>query len=282
MAEVTAQLVKELRDRTGVGMNKCKEALVEAQGDIELAINNLRKSGMASAVKKQGREANEGLIGFAETTQHVAIVEVNCETDFVVQNQRFQEFVAELANEAAQKHPTSLEAFLQQKFSKDSELTIDEYRATLVQTIGENIQIKRMLVFAKDQNHSVGVYSHLGGKILVVVEIEGSGSQEALAKEIAMHAAAANPQYLGPESVPAEILANEQDIIRSQAAGKPEHALQKILEGKLRSFYETACLLKQLFIRDDSVTIEQLVEKHAKEAGKPLTVKQFVRWKVGE
>lgn len=282
MVEVTAQLVKELRDRTGVGMNKCKEALVEAQGDIELAITNLRKSGMASAVKKQGREANEGLIGFAETDQHVAVVEVNCETDFVVQNERFQQFVAALAKDAAANHPASLEAFLQQKFSKESDLTIDEYRAGLVQTIGENIQIKRVLVIAKDQNHSVGVYSHLGGKILVVVEIEGSGSEASLAKEIAMHAAAANPQYLSPETVPAEILANEQDIMRSQAAGKPEHALQKIVEGKLRSFYETACLTKQFFIRDDSMTIEQLVEKHAKEGGKPLKVKQFVRWKVGE
>ncbi len=282
MAEVTAQLVKELRDRTGVGMNKCKEALVEAQGDIELAINNLRKAGMASAVKKQGREANEGIIGWAESSQHVAIVEVNCETDFVVHNQRFQEFVSTLAQDAADHHPASLEAFLAQKFSKENDLTIDEYRASLVQTIGENIQIKRVLTVAKDEKHSVGVYSHLGGKILVVVEIEGSGSEETLAKEIAMHAAAASPQYLSPETVPSEILANEQDIIRSQAAGKPEHALQKILEGKLRSFYETACLLKQPFIRDDSLTVEQLVAKQAKDSGKPLTVKQFVRWKVGE
>jgi len=282
MAEVTAQLVKELRDRTGVGMNKCKEALVEAHGDIELAINNLRKLGMASAVKKQGREANEGLIGWAETPHHVALVEVNCETDFVIQNQRFQEFVAALAKDAAQNHPSSLEKFLQQKFSEDSDLTIDESRAGLVQTIGENIQIKRVLVLAKDQNHSIGIYSHLGGKIMVAVEIEGSGSVEALAKEIALHSAASNPQYLSPETVPPDILANEQDIIRSQAAGKPEHALQKIIEGKLRSFYEAACLTNQLFIRDDSITIQQLVEKHAKEVGKPLKVKQFVRWKVGE
>ena len=237
---------------------------------------------MASAVKKQAREANEGIIGWNETPAHVALVEVNCETDFVVQNHRFQQFVAELAKDAAETSPKSLEVFLKQKFSQDSELTIDEYRATLVQTIGENIQLKRMLVLAKDQKHSVGVYSHLEGKNLVVVEIEGSGTESELAKEIAMHAAAANPQYLSPEAVPADVLAQEQDIIRSQAQGKPEHAIQKVLEGKLRSFYETVCLTKQPFIRDDSVTIEQLVANRAKEGGKPLAVKRFIRWKVGE
>lgn len=140
---ITAALIKELRDRTGVGMGKCKEALDEAKGDIELAISNLRKAGMASAVKKEGRVTNEGMIGFAETPSIVAIVEVNAETDFVVKNDRFKQFLNDIAHEAAATNPASLEAFLHQKYSKDHSLTIDQYRATIVQAIGENIQIRR-------------------------------------------------------------------------------------------------------------------------------------------
>lgn len=146
MADVTAAMIKELRERTGVGMGKCKEALEEAKGDMDLAIANLRKAGMASAVKKEGREAKEGMIGVGESKIAVALAEINSETDFVAKNDRFKQFVESVATDLAETNPTSLDAFLQQKSSAEPSLTIDQYRATLIQTIGENIQIKRVLM----------------------------------------------------------------------------------------------------------------------------------------
>lgn len=274
----TPQLIKELRDKTGVGIGKCKEALEKANGDIEEAISILRKSGMATAVKKEGRATNEGMIGFAETDQNVAIVEVNAETDFVVNNDRFQQFLKDIAKEVAETNPGTLEDFLNQKFSKDSSLTIDEHRASVVQAIGENIQIRRLKTFSKNANHSVGVYSHLGGRILTVVEIEGSNSAEELAKDIAMHVAAASPEYVSPEDVPANIIEHEKEIARSQMQGKPDNVIEKILEGKISKFFDEMCLNRQAFIKDDKVTISDLVSKH----GNDLKINSFVRWSVGQ
>ena len=282
MAAITPAMIKELRERTGVGMGKCKEALDEAKGDMELAIANLRKAGMASAVKKEGRETKEGMIGIAENGQSVGIVEANAETDFVVKNDRFKEFLNNIAQEVAKTNPPSLDAFLQQKYSKEPGLTIDQYRATMVQTIGENIQIRRILTLKKTADRSVGIYSHLGGKIVTVVEITGSGSEEAMAKDIAMHTAAAAPEYLSPEKVPQEIINNEKDIARAQIQGKPANIVDKIVEGKVNAYYDTNCLIRQKYIRDDTVTIADLVNKRAKETGKPLTVTNFIRWSVGQ
>ena len=282
MAAITPAMIKELRERTGVGMGKCKEALEEAKGDMELAIANLRKAGMASAVKKEGRETKEGMIGIAENGQSVGIVEANAETDFVVKNDRFKEFLNNIAQEVAKTNPPSLDAFLQQKYSKEPGLTIDQYRATMVQTIGENIQIRRILTLKKTADRSVGIYSHLGGKIVTVVEITGSGSEEAMAKDIAMHTAAAAPEYLSPEKVPQEIINNEKDIARAQIQGKPANIVDKIVEGKVNAYYDTNCLIRQKYIRDDTVTIADLVNKRAKETGKPLTVTNFIRWSVGQ
>ena len=278
---VTTSMIKELRERTGVGMGKCKEALEESKGDIELAISNLRKSGMASAVKKEGREAKEGMIAFAEKNDVIGIAEVNAETDFVVRNDRFQQFLKDVAEEVAETNPESLEAFLKQKYSKDASLTIDEYRATMVQAIGENIQIRRILTLKKDAGLSIGIYSHLGGKILTSVTLTGTNSEEALAKDIAMHVAAASPEYLNPEAVPQSIIANEQDIAKGQMQGKPANIIDKIVEGKLNAYYDTACLTRQKFIKNDSVSISELVAARAKEIGKPLTLASFIRWNVG-
>ncbi len=282
MAAITPAMIKELRERTGVGMGKCKEALEEAKGDMELAIANLRKSGMASAVKKEGRETKEGMIGTAETDQTVVLVEVNAETDFVVKNERFKQFLDNITEEVAHTNPPSLDAFLQQKYSKEPSLTIDQYRATVVQTIGENIQIRRLLKLPKSPDRSLGIYSHLGGRIVTVVELTGSGNEEALAKDIAMHIAAAAPEYLSPEKVPPEIINNEKDIARSQIQGKPAHIVDKILEGKINDYYTTTTLTHQKYIRDDSMTITDLVNKRAKESGKPLTISHFTRWSVGQ
>lgn len=282
MANVTPAMIKELRDRTGIGMGKCKEALEEANGDMELAIANLRKAGMASAVKKEGRETKEGMIGIAEHGDTVAIVEVNAETDFVVKNERFKQFLDSIAEEVAKTNPPSLDAFLQQKFSKEPGLTIDQYRATIVQTIGENIQIRRILTLKKQPDHSIGLYSHLGGKIVTAVEVTGSDKESALAKDIAMHTAAAAPEYLSPEKVPAEIIENEKDIARGQIQGKPANIIEKIVEGKINAYYDTNCLVRQKFIRDDSLSIADLVNQRAKEAGKPLALTNFIRWTVGQ
>lgn len=282
MATVTPTMIKELRERTGIGMGKCKEALEEANGDMELAIANLRKSGMASAVKKEGRETKEGMIGTATNGDVIAIVEVNAETDFVVKNERFKQFLESIAQEVAKSNPPSLDAFLQQPYSKEPGLTIDQYRATIVQTIGENIQIRRILTLKKMPDRSVGIYSHLGGKILTAVEMAGSGDEEALAKEIAMHTAAAAPDYLSPEKVPAEIITQEQDIARGQVQGKPANIVDKIIEGKLNAYYDANCLVRQKFIKDDSITIAELVSKRAKETGKPLALTHFIRWTVGQ
>jgi elongation factor Ts len=278
---VTPAMIKELRDRTGVGMAKCKEALETANGDMDLAIANLRKAGMASAVKKEDRATNEGMVGTAESDQYVAVVEVNAETDFVVKNEKFQNFIQDIANEIAATHPTSLQAFLTQKFSKDLNLTIDEYRATMVQTIGENIQIKRIKIIAKSPNKSIGVYNHLGGKIITLVEITGDSSQVELAQNIAMHIAAASPEYLNPENIPAEIIASEKEIAAGQVKGKPENIIGKIVEGKLNAFYDQNCLTRQKYIRDDSLTISDLVNQRAKESGKHLVLSDFLRWSVG-
>lgn len=280
--QVTPAMIKELRDRTGVGMGKCKEALEEAQGDMELAISNLRKAGMATAVKKEGRAANEGMIGVAQDNNTVAVVEVNAETDFVVKNDRFKQFLEDIAREVATTKPQSLEGFLQQKYSKDHSLTIDQYRATIVQMIGENIQIKRLKLFAKSPTKSLGVYSHLGGKIVTLIEISGSPEEEALAKDIAMHTAAAAPEYLSPEKVPANIIEHEKEIAKSQIKGKPANIVDKIVEGKINAYYDMSCLVRQKFIRDDSLSITDLLNKRAKETGKQLQITDFLRWSVGQ
>lgn len=282
MTAITPAMIKELRERTGVGMGKCKEALEEAKGDMELAIANLRKAGMASAVKKEGRETKEGMIGIAESGQTVAIVEANAETDFVVKNDRFKEFLNNIAQEVAKTNPSSLDEFLKQKYSKDSELTIDQYRATVVQAIGENIQIRRISTLQKTADRSIGIYSHLGGKIVTAVEITGSGSEESIAKDIAMHIAAASPEYLSPEKVPQNVIDNEKDIARAQIQGKPANIVEKIVEGKVNAYYDTNCLVNQKYIRDDSVTIADLVKQRSKETGKPLALVSFVRWTVGQ
>ncbi|PJD96259.1 MAG: elongation factor Ts [Parachlamydia sp.] len=275
---ITAAMIKELRERSGIGMGLCKKALEDANGDIELAITNLRKSGAASAVKKEGRITNEGIIGVAQNDKAVALVEVNAETDFVAKNERFKEFVQAIAEEIAKTAPASLDAFLQQKYSKEPSLTIDEYRATIIQSIGENIQVKRFKVIPKKADTSVGVYSHLGGKMVTVVEIEGSNQFQKIAEDIAMHVAAAAPEYVNLEQVPADVVEREKEIARSQVKGKPDNIVEKIIESKLNSFYDSVCLARQKYIRNDALKIEDLV----KQSGQGLRLASFERWSVSQ
>jgi elongation factor Ts len=213
----------------------------------------------------------------------VAIVEVNTETDFVARNERFQGFVERLCNEIAAVQPATLEQLLEHTFELDGHsMTADQHRSLLVQAIGENIQIKRCMTFPKGGDRSIGVYSHLGGKILTVVEVEGSSQEEAFAKEIAMHVAAAAPEYLEPTAVPAEVLANEREIAESQVKGKPADIIKKIVDGKVEAFYAGACLTRQKYIKNDQMSIEELVAQHAKNSGKPLTIASFVRWNINQ
>lgn len=284
--KVTPDMVKQLRERTGVGMGKCKEALDEAHGDMEKAIDLLRKAGMASAVKKEGRETKEGMIAAFETNEAIALVEINAETDFVVQNDKFKQFAHEIAKQAAETKAASLEALLEQPSHQDKTLTVDQYRAIVMQSIGENIKIKRVEIFKKGPTKSFGIYSHMGGKILTLVEIDaldnkGAG-HEPLAREIAMHVAAESPEYLKADEVPADIKAREEEIARSQVVGKPPQIVDKIVEGKMKAFYDQVCLLCQKFVKDNTITIGDLVANEAKKSGQHLILKRFVRWKVGE
>ncbi len=233
---------------------------------------------MATAIKKEGRAANEGKIGIGESDSLIALVEVNAETDFVVNNERFQTFLKDVLEEVLATTPSSLEEFLAQKYSKDPNLTIDEYRATIVQAIGENIQIRRLATFKKGSNHSFGVYSHLGGKIATLVRIDGSGGAQELAKNIAMHVAAAHPEFINPEDVSKSVIEQEKEIARSQVAGKPENVIEKILEGKISKYFDEVCLNRQLYIKDDSQRIEDLVKKQ----GGNLSITHFERWTVGQ
>lgn len=279
--QVKPETVMALRKRTGVGMSKCKEALIEAQGDMEEAIHILRKRGMASAVKKSARETKEGVIGVGENAQGVYLVEVSAETDFVLQNDRFKEFLANLCKEALDSAPGSVEEFLQKPYSKQQALTIDEYRAETVLALGENIQLKRILDVKKAAELSVGVYSHMGGKIVCVVVLKGSNQHEKLARDIAMHVAAEAPDYLRPEDIPEEVKTKEEEIARSQIGDKPAAILDKIIAGKLKAFYEQSCLVNQKYVKDPAQTIESLIAQEGKKTGDDLQLVEFVRWQIG-
>lgn len=280
--EITSDMIKELRERTGVGMGKCKEALVLTLGDMEKAIDHLRKAGMAAGVKKEGRETKEGLILTGEDNHSLVLAEANVETDFVAQNDRFKHFLHDVVKQALETKPKSLVDFVQQPYFKDKSISIDQYRNLVIQALGENIQVRRLEVVHKHSNSSYGIYSHMGGKLVVVVEVEGASDQEGIAKEIAMHIAAENPDYLKAEEIPPHILAREEEIARSQVQGKPENIVDKIVAGKLKAFSDQACLIHQKFVKDNSVTVQQFLDAYSKKIGKPLSVRCFWRWKVGQ
>lgn len=277
---VTPEMIKELRACTGVGMSKCKEALVESGGDMQKAIDYLRKAGMASAVKKEGRETKEGIIAAVEDKEAVALVEANAETDFVVNNERFKTFVDDIAQVAVAKKPTSIEEFQDLIYDEEKNLTIDQYRNLVIQSLGENIQIKKLEIIEKDPTTSMGIYSHMGGKIVTVVEISGSNSAEEIARDIAMHVAAENPEYIDAEDVPRSVREREEEIARSQITNKPDHVIEKIIAGKIQAFCNDFCLLCQKFVKDSSMSVEQYLAQNSK-GDTPLKVRRFWRWKIG-
>ena len=282
MTNITADMIRTLRERTGVGMSKCKEALVLAEGDMEKAVDILRKAGVAAGVKKEGRETKEGLILTEEDQEMLVMLEANVETDFVAQNDRFKHFLHDCAKQALETKPASIEEFFTQPYYKDTSITIDQYRNLIIQALGENIQLRRLELISKHPNSSYGIYSHMGGKLVVVVELEGATGQEAIAKEIAMHVAAENPEYLKAQEIPPHVLSREEEIARSQVQGKPENIIEKIVAGKLKAFAEQNCLVDQKYVKDNSLTVEQFLQGKAKELGKTLSIRCFWRWRVGQ
>jgi elongation factor Ts len=282
MKEISPDRIRELRERTGVGMGKCKEALVLAEGDLEKAIDILRKAGMAAGVKKEGRETKEGLILTAEDKQTIVLSEANAETDFVAQNDRFKHFLHDVVKQALETKPKSLAEFLGQQYYKDKSITIDQYRNLVIQALGENIQLRRLEVIHKHPQSSYGIYSHMGGKLVVIVEVQGATDQQTVAKEIAMHAAAESPEYLQPSEIPAQVRAREEEIARSQVQGKPANIVDKIVAGKMQAVEAQLCLIHQKYVKDNAVTVEQFLAAHAKSVGKPLSIRCFWRWKVGQ
>ena len=274
---ITTALIKELRERTGAGMLDCKKALQENGGDIEKAIDWLREKGIAKAAKKSGRVAAEGLVfaAISEDRKKGAILEFNSETDFVAKNEEFKEFGRKLVKLALERNAHQLEELNEAQIEGDKK--VSEALTELIAKIGENMSLRRLaVVVAKDG--FVQTYSHLGGKLGVIVEMSGEATEANLekAKNIAMHVAAMDPKYLSEEEVTTSDLEHEKEIARKQLEeeGKPANIIEKILEGKMRKFYEENCLVQQKYVRDDSLTIEKFIA--------PSTINSFDRFKVGE
>ena len=283
---VTAQLVKELRERTGAGMMDCKKALVETDGDIEKAIELLREKGLAKAAKKAGRIAAEGLVKVAMTPDHdvASIVEVNSETDFVAKNEEFVQFVDKLAEMALNAENDDMEAFRSMYF--EDEGTVEDALKSKIAKIGENLNIRR---FHKLNTPGVVYtsYIHGGGKIGVVVGIKTDASAdeiETCAKDVAMQVASMSPKFVNDEQVDPGWLESETEIARQQLLneGKPEELLERIIPGKIKAILKEVCLVDQKFVKNSDMTVAQYVESVAKEIGKPMTGVEMVRYEVGE
>jgi elongation factor Ts len=273
---VTAEAVKALRERTGAGMMECKKALVEANGDLEVAAEAMRKAGLAKADKKAGRIAAEGVVAIERSAdgRSVAVVEVNSETDFVAREQDFQAFAAAVARAALEVRPADLEALLAVRLPSGQ--SIEETRRALIARIGENIGVRRFEVVTSSV--PLATYRH-GSRIGTVVVLEGG--DEALGRDLAMHVAAINPQYLEAQDVPADQVAKEREIFVAQAAsdpklaGKPQAVLAKATEGKLRKYLGEITLLGQPFVKDDKLSVAQVLEQAN------ARVLRFVRYEVG-
>ncbi len=273
---ISAQSVKELRERTGAGMMDCKKALEETNGDMEKAIDLLRERGIAKAAKKAGRIAAEGLTAIATEGNKAAIVEVNCETDFVAKNPEFQALVKEIAEHVVGQNPATVEAALEQPFKGAGE-TLGHVINEKISTIGENISLRRFSIVEKSDNGAIGGYLHMGGKIGVLVALEGT-SNDSLAKDLGMHVAASNPRFIDRNEVSQDEIERERDVLKNQALaeGKPEAIVEKMVEGRLSKYFEEFCLVEQPFVKDPDKKVAALL----KEAG--ATVKAFVRFQVGE
>jgi len=288
MAEITAALVKDLREKTGAGMMDCKNALTAAEGDVEVAIDWLRKKGLAAAAKKSGRVASEGLVGISSGPREGSVVEVNAETDFVARNDQFQAYVRAVAK-LALTSSADMESLKQMPYP--SGRSVAEELTHLIATIGENMSLRRAAKLSV--NHGVvATYVHNAlapelGRIGVLVALESTGDQDklaALGRQIAMHVAAAKPDALRIEDVDGAALARERAILvdQAKASGKPDAIIEKMVDGRLRKYYEEVVLLEQVFVIDGETKVAKVVENAAKDVGAPVTLAGFVRFALGE
>lgn len=290
--EITAKMVKDLREMTGAGMMDCKKALVEAECDLDAAVDILRTRGLAALAKKAGRATNEGVVAafVNETAALGALVEINCETDFVARNSEFLDFVNSLAAHVAAAAPTDVDMLMKQQFT-GRDLTVEQVLGEVVSKLGENMNITR---FSRRELSGTGMlssYVHMGGKIGVIVELSFANAAtaskpevSALGKDLAMQVAAAAPIAATRDEVAADVIAHELSIYRAQAAesGKPEAIQDKMAEGRLQKYFKEVCLSEQVFVKDPDITVSQLVARISKEVGDQVAIVAFDRFALGE
>jgi len=291
---ITASMVKELRESTGAGMMDCKRALAEANGDMAAAVDILRTKGLADLAKKAGRATNEGVIGglASDDGRTGALIEVNCETDFVARNADFKSFVLELAGQVLSGAPADVPALLAQPYTARPDITVEQLLGEIVGKLGENMGIPRFVRYELTTPAGlIAVYIHGVGNIGVMVEVsagsEGAAASAAavgFAKDVAMQIAAASPVAVRREEVPADIVAHELSIYKAQAAetGKPEQIQEKIALGRLEKYYKEFCLMEQTFVKNVDITVKQHAEQASAAAGAPLGVVRFQRLVLGE
>ncbi|UAL54283.1 MULTISPECIES: translation elongation factor Ts [Metabacillus] len=272
---ITAQMVKELREKTGAGMMDCKKALTETNGDMEKAIDFLREKGIASASKKADRVAAEGLALVKSEGNEAVILEVNSETDFVAKNEGFKELLDALASHLLAKKPANLDEAMTQTMDNGS--TVADFINSAIAKIGEKITLRRFEIVTKTDSDAFGAYLHMGGRIAVLTVLEGT-TEEETAKDVAMHVAAVNPKYIGRDAVSEEEVTREREVLSQQALneGKPANIVEKMVEGRLGKFFEDICLLEQSFVKNPDLKVKQFVES------KGASVKSFTRYEVGE
>ena len=293
MANITAAMVKELREMTGAGMMDCKKALTEADGNMEKAVEVLREKGLAASAKKAGRIASEGMVEIflSEDNKVGAIVEVNSETDFVAKNQVFRDYVAAVAKQAAESTAADIDAFFEEKWALDTQFTVKEALSQQVAVIGENLNIRRFERYTKAQAGKLVSYIHGGGRIGVMIELACENEAEELVelgKNIAMQIAALNPKFITEADVPAEFIAKETEILTAQAmndpknAKKPENIIAKMIEGRLKKELKEMCLVEQPYVKDTDMTVQQYIDSVAKVVGAPISIARIVRFETGE
>lgn len=286
MATITAKMVGDLRAKTGAGMMDCKKALTEASGDMEQAIDLLRKKGLSAAAKKSGRVAAEGMIAAVGDGQCGALVEVNSETDFVAKNDAFQAFANGVVEVVLNQNPADVDALKALAFP-GSDRSVGDELTHQIATIGENMNIRRF-VRLESNSGVTSSYIHGAGKIGVLVQLDTDKSDDPkvaeTARMLAMHVAAANPQYLSRNDVPADVIEREKDIMRVKAidSGKPENIVDKIIEGQINKFFGEICLLEQVYVIDTDQKVGKVVEALAKEIGGQVTLAAFSRYQLGE
>ena len=292
MAAITASMVKELREMSGAGMMDCKKALTETDGDFDKAVEFLREKGLATAVKKAGRIAAEGIVmtTVVDGGKKAAMVEVNAETDFVAKNEVFQTYVKEVVDQIVSSDVQDVEALKNEKWALDPSMTVAEKHAAMGAKIGENMNIRR---FTK-MTGTLVPYMHDGGRLGTLVKLDTDKPEDATVlacgKNVALQITALNAQYVSQADIPADVLANEKEVqlglVRTEneqsAKPKPENVLEKIVEGRLRKYFEEVCLLDQKYFKDDTMSIAKYVESEAKAAGASIKIDSFVRYERGE